>query len=76
MTFEKLKELYARITEKDTAAFTMESRLVEDLEMDSVLMLYIAISIEEEFGIAVDNTLLNTVKTVGDMVGYIEARQK
>ena len=54
----------------------MESRLVEDLEMDSVLMLYIAISIEEEFGIAVDNTLLNTVKTVGDMVGYIEARKQ
>ena len=76
MTFERLKELYARITEKDTADFTMESRLVEDLEMDSVLMLYIAISIEEEFGIAVDNTLLNTVKTVGDMVGYIEARKQ
>ena len=76
MTFERLKELYAKITEKDTADFTMESRLVEDLEMDSVLMLYIAISIEEEFGIAVDNTLLNTVKTVGDMVGYIEARKQ
>ncbi len=76
MTFEKLKELYQRITDKDASGFTLESRLIEDLGMDSVLMLYMAISLEEEFGIVVDNTLINTVKTVGDMVSYIEARQK
>ena len=76
MTFEKLKELYQKITDKDTSGFTLESRLIEDLGMDSVLMLYMAISLEEEFGIVVDNTLINTVKTVGDMVSYIEARQK
>ncbi len=76
MTFEKLKELYQKITDKDASGFTLESRLIEDLGMDSVLMLYMAISLEEEFGIVVDNTLINTVKTVGDMVSYIEARQK
>ena len=75
MILERLKKVYEAITGKTADMFTEDSRLREDLEMDSVLMLYMAIALEEEFGITVDNTIVNTVSTVGDMIGYIGEKQ-
>ena len=75
MILERLKKVYEAITGKAADTFTEDSRLREDLEMDSVLMLYMAIALEEEFGITVDNTIVNTVATVGDMVRYIGEKQ-
>ena len=75
MIIEKLRKIYVDITEKDAEGFTPESRLIEDLEMDSITVLYMAVAIEEQFGITVDNELVNNIKTVADMVCYIEARK-
>ena len=75
MILERLKKVYEAITGKTAGDFTESSLLREDLEMDSVLMLYMAIALEEEFSITVDNTIVNSVKTVGDMIKYIEEKQ-
>lgn len=75
MILERLKKVYETITGKTASDFTEDSRLKEDLEMDSVLMLYMAIALEEEFSITVDNAAVNAVVTVGDMVNYIQEKQ-
>ncbi len=75
MILERLKKVYEAITGKTAGDFSEASLLREDLEMDSVLMLYMAIALEEEFSITVDNTIVNSVKTVGDMIRYIEEKQ-
>lgn len=72
--FDELKEVYKRVTEQE-ADFTLTSTLTGELEMDSIMMLCMAIEIENAFGVAVDNSILNSVQTVGDMVEYIKGKK-
>ena len=72
--FDELKEVYKKVTEQE-ADFTLTSTLTGELEMDSIMMLCMAIEIENAFGVAVDNSILNSVQTVGDMVKYIKGKK-
>lgn len=72
--FDGLKEVYKKVTEQE-ADFTLTSTLTGELEMDSIMMLCMAIEIENAFGVAVDNSILNSVQTVGDMVEYIKGKK-
>ena len=72
--FDELKEVYKKVTEQE-ADFTLTSTLAGELEMDSIMMLCMAIEIENAFGVAVDNSILNSVQTVGDMVEYIKGKK-
>ena len=72
--FDGLKEVYKKVAEQE-ADFTLTSTLTGELEMDSIMMLCMAIEIENAFGVAVDNSILNSVQTVGDMVEYIKGKK-
>ena len=76
MIFEKLKAMAAEQLDVDPEKITMESRLKEDLEADSASVMMLIMDIESEFGITVEDDAIEKVKTVGDMVGYIESKQK
>jgi acyl carrier protein len=68
----KLKELL-----EDTVGgsweLTDELRLMEDLGLSSVDMLYLIIATEETFGIRFENIGIRDVQTVGAVADYIEA---
>lgn len=70
MVFEKLLEIFANvIPEVDTADITKESTLFEDLGLNSLTMMLLAVSVEDEFGIKFDDAaVLNTVE---DVCNYI-----
>lgn len=72
--FETLVELFEKVFEGDvdTSKVTRESRLVEDLNMQSIGMLYMALAIEEEFGVKFNNDDFAKVKTVEDIIAKIE----
>ena len=53
----------------------MEARLAEDLEADSLDAVELNMAIEETLGIAVPDEALAEVKTVGDIVRYLEEHQ-
>lgn len=55
---------------------TDESNLRTDIGLDSIQMLYLVIVIEERFRIEFDNIGLGDFKTFGDIVNYIESKQK
>ncbi len=76
MIFEKLKAMAAEQLDVDPEKITVESRLKEDLEADSASVMMLIMDIESEFGITVEDDAIEKVKTVGDMVGYIESKQK
>ncbi len=59
----------AKIAENCTEA----SRLVADFGLSSVNMLYMVISIEEEFNIRFEDVGINTFVTLGDVIDYIES---
>lgn len=71
--FEKLKELLKGIDDEiDTDVLSEESRLKEDAGLSSVAMLYMAVSVENEFGIDLTNVKMENLRTVGDVVNLIE----
>lgn len=75
MVFEKVRKLIAKQLEKDEKDIAAESRLVEDLGADSANVMVMILDLETEFGIDVEDDVIMTLKTVGDVVKYIESRQ-
>ena len=73
--FDQVKELIAKQLKADTAAITRESRLVEDLKADSANVMVMIMDLEDQFGITVEDDQIMKMKTVGDVVDYIEKHQ-
>ncbi len=75
MVFEKLRKLMAdqfSISEDD---ITMDTNFVEDLDADSIDIMELMMAVEETFDVGeVEETALESLKTVGDVVGYISDR--
>ena len=76
--FEKLKEIYYATAEEPVPeeSFKESSRLSEDLGCNSVALLYMAMSIEETFGISFTNKDLASFTTVSSVIATIEALLK
>ena len=72
---EKLIAMVAEQMGVDAAQVTPESRLKEDLQADSASVMMLVMDVETEFGIEVEDDAIEKVKTVGDMVRYIEEKQ-
>ena len=75
---ERLTKIVDIVFEEDidTDAITLESSLKEDLGMNSIGLLYMAMAVEEEFGIKFSNKDFADIRTVADVVAYIESRCK
>ena len=72
MVFEKLSKLIAEHFSIDVEDITMDTSFVEDLNADSIDIMDLMMSVEDEFGLAeVDESAMEGIKTVGDVVGYI-----
>ena len=69
----KLKEILAKVLpDLDMSGVTEETRLIEDLEFDSLAMLMMSMEIEDAFGFKF--TEFVKFETVGDVCGYLESR--
>ncbi|WP_102411021.1 acyl carrier protein [Beduinella massiliensis] len=75
MVFEELKKMIVRQLKVPESAVTLEARLQEDLKADSANVMMLIMDIEQDFDITVDDDAIATVKTVGDLVKYIEAKK-
>ncbi len=72
MVLEKLSKIIADQLSMEQSKITNDTSLREDLQADSLDIVEIIMSIEEEFGIQVDDDDALAFKTVGDVVAYIE----
>ncbi|MBE5786627.1 MAG: acyl carrier protein [Clostridiales bacterium] len=75
MVFETVAGMIAKQLKVDAATITPETRLVEDLKADSANVMVMIMELEDQFNITVDDTAINSLKTVGDVAKYIEAKQ-
>ncbi|MCF0143373.1 MAG: acyl carrier protein [Parasporobacterium sp.] len=74
---EKLKEIIAEIDEEtDVTGVTEDSTLTEDVGMSSITILYMAVALEEKFGIDLKEFNMENIKTVGDVIREIEKQTK
>ncbi len=70
--FEKLKEIIAEQLEIDAEEIAYESNILDDLGADSLDVVDLVMSVEDEFGIEVPDEALKDIRTVEEMVKYIE----
>ena len=74
--FEKLKEIIIKELGVSEDKVTMDARIVEDLEADSLGVMEIVMDLEDEFGLSVEDDDIQTLKTVGDIVEYLNSHVK
>lgn len=70
--FEKVKAILVDQLDVDEDIVTMDASITDDLGADSLDVADIAMSLEEEFDITIPDDQLQNIKTVGDIVKYIE----
>ena len=75
MYFEKVVEYITQQLPVKAENVRMESRLVEDLGADSANLMMLIMDLEAEFDITVEDEVLSEIKTVGDIVRYLEAHE-
>jgi acyl carrier protein len=73
--FEELVAILCDQLPLNAADITMESRIKDDLGADSLDVLQLLMTLEEEKGITIPDDVLPNLKTVGDIVSYIESQQ-
>ena len=72
MVFEKVLKLIAELKDEEDGTITGETLLTE-LNLDSLDIAELIMNIEDEFSIAVDER--ESIKSVGDVVAFIESKQ-
>ena len=70
-----LGEILEEVAGVTPADATPEKSFTEDLDVDSLSMVEIALAAEERFGVKIPDDELANLKTVGDAVSYIEKAQ-
>ena len=75
MVFEKVRDMIASQLQVDASTITPESRLVEDLKADSANIMVMILELESAFSVEVEDDVILNLKSVEDVVKYIEAHQ-
>jgi acyl carrier protein len=70
--FDKLKKIIVEQLGVDESDVTMEASFVDDLNADSLDLVELIMSLEEEFGTEISDEEAEKIKTVGDAVEYIQ----
>ena len=69
---EKIVAMFAKILNKKPAEVTPDKRIKEDLAADSLDVVELIMGIEEQFGVTVPDEAAEQIKTVGDLIKYVE----
>ena len=72
--FEKVKNLFVDELGIDAEKVTMEAKLEEDLEIDSLGIVEVVMAFEDEFEIEIDDEELTDVGTVGQAVNLLHSK--
>ena len=72
MVFERIREIICDQLDLEDDKVTLDSDIMEDFEADSLDVVDLVMSIEDEFGLEVPDDQIENFRTVGDVVRYIE----
>ena len=71
-TFEKVRDITVEQLSVDADEVKMESTFIDDLGADSLDIVELIMAFEEEFGIEIPDEAAEKIKTVQDVVTYID----
>lgn len=72
MVFERIREIICEQLDLEEDSITMDSDIMEDFEADSLDLVDLVMSLEDEFNMEVPDDQIENFRTVGDVVRYIE----
>jgi acyl carrier protein len=75
-TFDRLKKLIVEQLGVDEEEVTPQASFVEDLNADSLDLVELIMSLEEEFGMEISDEDAEKIQKVSDAVEYIEEHQQ
>jgi len=67
-----IAEIIEEVTGIEPSEVTMEKSFVDDLDIDSLSMVEIAVQTEDKYGVKVSDEDLAGLRTVGDVVAYVQ----
>ena len=73
MVFDKIRETLASQFEMDSEKITRDTDIMNDLGADSLDLVELIMTLEEEYGITVTDDSIYEHKTVGDIADYVES---
>jgi len=72
----KVKSIIAQHFQEDVSKITREQKFIEDLGADSLQVVELVLSFEENFEIDIPDEDTEKIRTVGDAIDYIAAHAK
>jgi acyl carrier protein len=75
MIFEKVRAILAEQLDLDENTIEMDSAIVDDLGADSLDIVDLVMSLEDEFDAEIPDEAIENMKTVGDVVHFLEDQQ-
>ncbi|MBR4099446.1 MAG: acyl carrier protein [Clostridia bacterium] len=72
MTFDKIRTILAEQLDVDEDNLTLDTDIAKDLNADSLDVVEILMSIEDTFDVEIPDEEIENIKTIGDLVEYIE----
>jgi len=73
--FEQIVEIITKQLRAEAGQIVPETKIMEDLGADSLDVVELLMAIEENFGVTVPDEDIPGLKTVQDIVDYVETRQ-
>ncbi len=73
---DKLRELICNFVDINPDEINENSKLLGDLGLSSLDLVMVASEVEKEFNLELPEKLYESIKTVGDLIEYIEKNSK
>ena len=75
-TFDKIKDMIVDQLDVEADEVTMDANIQEDLGADSLDIVDLIMAVEDEFEVKIDDDASENIKTVGDIVQFIDATKE
>lgn len=72
---QKVIAIIAEATKEDAEKITLETSLVDDLNLDSLDIVELMMKMEDDFGMEIPEEDAEGLKTVKDIVEYLKKKQ-
>lgn len=69
---KRIEKVFSEVTGRDDLNFTEKTRLDKNFEFTSLSFIQLICGLEDEFDIDIPNSVVKKIKTVGDVVKFLE----
>ena len=73
---DKVIKLVSEATKVEEAKITPTTNFIDDLNLDSLDIVELMMKMEDEFGVEIPEDQAESLKTVQDVVNYLESKNK